>query len=156
PESYVTLNREWKNGDAVEIRLPMKLHTVPLPGTTNIVAVLYGPIVLAGELGTNGMPVPYAKDQLDFVKVPDPKIPVFVAGSNASLLKRIKPTNEPLTFRTENLGEPHDVTLIPFYKLNHQRYSVYWNVVSKADWKKSSAETSAGDESSLQTALNSN
>ena len=56
PGSYVALDREWRNGDRVEIQLPMKLHTEPLPGTTNMVAVLYGPIVLAGELGTNGMP----------------------------------------------------------------------------------------------------
>ena len=49
PGAYVSLDREWQNGDRVEIQLPMKLHAEPLPGTTNIVAVLYGPIVLAGK-----------------------------------------------------------------------------------------------------------
>ena len=49
PGSYVSLDREWQNGDRVEIQLPMKLHAEPLPGTSNIVAVLYGPIVLAGK-----------------------------------------------------------------------------------------------------------
>ena len=34
PGSYVSLDREWHNGDRVEIQLPMKLHTEPLPGTT--------------------------------------------------------------------------------------------------------------------------
>ncbi len=38
PGSYVSLDREWQNGDRVEIQLPMKLHAEPLPGTTNIVA----------------------------------------------------------------------------------------------------------------------
>jgi hypothetical protein len=154
PGSYFAIDREWRDGDRVEIRLPMKLRYEPLPGATNIVAVLYGPIVLAGELGTNGMPNPYAKDQRQFVKVSDPQPPVFV-GDVKSFLKRIKPTGEPLVFRTKNLGEPNDVTLIPFYKMHHQRYSVYWNVVSEADWEKNPTKVSA-DRTFLETALNSN
>jgi hypothetical protein len=155
PGSYFTLNREWKNGDAVEIQLPMKLHTEPLPGMTNIVALLYGPIVLAGNLGTNGMPNPYARDQLDLAKIPDPKVPVFV-GDPKTFLKKIKPTGEPLVFQTKNLGQPNDVTLVPFYKANHERYSVYWNVVSAADWKNNPAQISAAGDQLLQTALNEN
>jgi uncharacterized protein len=155
PGSYVSLNREWRNGDRVEIQLPMKLHTEPLPGTTNIVAVLYGPIVLAGNLGTNGMPNPYARNQLDLAKIPDPKVPVFV-GDPKTFLKKIKPTDEPLIFQTKNLGLPNDVTLVPFYKANHERYSVYWNVVSTADWKNNPAQISAAGDQLLQTALNEN
>jgi uncharacterized protein len=152
PGSYVSLNREWQNGDHMEIQLPMRLHTEPLPGTTNIVAVLYGPIVLAGNLGTNGMPNPYARDRLDFVKIPDPKVPVFVCDQK-QFLKKIKPTGEPLVFQTKNLGQPKDVTLVPFYKANHERYSVYWNVVSVADWKNNPAQISAAGDQLLQAAL---
>ena len=108
----------------------------------NIVALFYGPIVLAGEPGTNGMPNPCAKDQLDFVKVPDPKVPVFVSDPN-SLLKHVKTTGEPSVFRTKNLGQPDGVTLIPFYKAQHEPYSVYWIVVSEADWKAKSAKATA-------------
>ncbi len=153
--SYVTLDRQWKSGDTVEIQLPMKLRTEPLPGTTNMVALLYGPVVLAGELGTNGMPSPYAKDQLDLVNVPDPQAPVFVAEPG-SLLKRVKPAGGPLIFRTKNLGKPDDVTLIPFYRLHGERYSVYWNVVSPPDWKENPAKAKAEAAARLQTALNSN
>ena len=152
---YFTLDHKWQNRDRVEIQLPMKLHAEPLPGATNIVALLYGPIVLAGELGTNGTPNPYAKDQLDFVKVPDPEVPVFVADEN-SLLKHIKPEGEPLRFRTKNLGKPDDVTLIPYYKLNDERYSIYWSVVSPADWKENPAKAKAEAATLLQTALNAN
>jgi hypothetical protein len=126
PGSYVAIDREWRDGDRVEIRLSMKLRSEPLPGATNIVAVLYGPIVLAGELGANGMPGQYAKDQLDLVKVPDPQVPAFI-GDPESFLKRIKPTHTPLVFQTKRLGRPNDVTLVPFYKVNRQRYSVYWH-----------------------------
>jgi DUF1680 family protein len=155
PESYVTLDREWKDGDRVEIRLPMKLHAEPLPGASNIVALLYGPIVLAGNLGTNGMPNPYAANQRDLVEIPDPQVPVFV-GDPKTFLKKIKPTNEPLVFQTKNLGQPDDVTLIPFYQANHERYSVYWNVVSKADWKNNPEKVSAAGDELLKMALNEN
>jgi DUF1680 family protein len=154
PGSYFTLDREWKDGDQVEVQLPMKLHTEPLPNTTNIVALLYGPIVLAAELGTSGMPDPHATNQLEFVKVPDPEVPVFVADKN-SLLKHVKPVSgQPLTFRTKYLGKPHDVTLVPYYKLDDERYSIYWSVVSPADWRKNPVKTAAEAATRLETAMN--
>jgi len=155
PESYISIVREWHDGDSVDIQLPMKLHTEPLPGTTNIVALLYGPIVLAGELGIEGMPDQYANDQTAYVKTPDPAVPVFV-GDTQSLIKHIKPTGEPLTFRTKNLGQPRDVTLIPFYELNYERYSVYWSIVSPEDWKKNSVKTMSDAANFMDTALNAN
>lgn len=140
PSSYVTLDREWHDGDVVNIQLPMSLHTEPLPGTTNLLAVLYGPIVLAGELGTNGLPAdPYAPDQTKFVKWPPAPVPVFV-GDNHSLLKHIRATRQPLTFRTKHLARPKDVTLVPFYDVQHQRYTVYWRVLSPAEWKQQHTE----------------
>jgi DUF1680 family protein len=146
PDSYVTLEREWHDGDVVKVRLPMSLHTELLPGTTNMVAVLYGPIVLAGVLGTNGMPAdPYAKDQTKFVKWPTAPVPVFVAD-NDSLLKHIRATREPLTFRTKKLGHPEDVTLVPFYRTQHERYTVYWRVLSPAEWKQQENGTNASKE----------
>jgi DUF1680 family protein len=143
PDSYVTLEREWHDGDVVKIRLPMSLHTELLPGTTNMVAVLYGPIVLAGALGTNGLPAdPYAENQTKFVKWPPAPVPVFV-DDNDSLLKHIRATRQPLTFRTKNLGHPEDVTLVPFYRAQHERYTVYWRVLSPAEWKQQETGTKA-------------
>ncbi|HUA67702.1 MAG TPA: beta-L-arabinofuranosidase domain-containing protein [Candidatus Saccharimonadales bacterium] len=143
PVSYITLNHEWRDGDVVKIRLPMTLHTEPLPGTTNLVAVLYGPIVLAGELGTKDMPAnPYAEDQTKFVRWPPVPAPVFVADDD-SLLKHIHATRQPLTFRTKNLGWPEDVTLVPFYDVQHQCYTVYWQVLSSMEWKQQEADIKA-------------
>jgi uncharacterized protein len=152
PGSYVAINRTWQNGDRVDVQLRMALHTEPLPGTTNIVAVLYGPVVLAGDLGTNGMPTPYARNQTDQVRVPDPAVPVFV-GDTATILKKIKAAKAPLEFQTKNLGKPNDVTLIPFFRANHERYSVYWNIVSSEDARKNSAELSSAMEIAMKKAL---
>lgn len=135
PASYVTIDREWHDGDRVDVQLPMKLHAEPLPGTTNIVALLYGPVVLAGNLGTDNMPGDlYAVDQTKFVKWPTVPVPVLVANSTKELLARVHATDKPLVFQTHDLGKPNDVTLIPFYQANHLRYSVYWTVETKSEW----------------------
>ena len=145
PESYFTLQREWRDGDKVEIQLPMKLHTEFLPGTSNEIALLYGPIVLAGELGTNAMPGPFAKHQTDYSKLPVPAAPML-ATTAGDLLKHVKPVaGSSLTFRTDGIGRPQDVTLIPFYEMHHQRYSVYWQLISAAEWQAHDAEIAAAD-----------
>jgi hypothetical protein len=142
PGSYISVEREWQNGDQVEIQLPMKLHVEPLPGTNNIVAVLYGPIVLAGDLGTNEMPRPYARNQTDLVRVPDPEVPAFI-GDPKTFLRRIHATKQPLVFETKDLVRPSDVTLVPFYLANHERYTVYWKLISQADWRARAAQMAA-------------
>jgi DUF1680 family protein len=153
PGGYVSLSRTWLDGDHVDIQLAMKLHTEPLPGASNIVAVLYGPVVLAGELGTNGMPNPYARGQTDLVRISDPAVPVFV-GDATSILKQIKGAGAPLVFQTRKLGQPNEVTLVPFYRANHERYTVYWNLVSAADAKKGATALSSEAELALRNALN--
>ena len=140
PGSYFTIDREWHDSDQVEILLPMKLHTEFLPGTANEIALLYGPIVLAGELGTSAMPSPFAQRQTEYSKLAAPAAPVFV-GDSQTLLKQIQPAaDRPLTFFTRGLGRPADVTLIPFYELHRQRYSVYWKLLSESEWKTQEAE----------------
>jgi len=148
PGSYVSVDREWQNGDRVEIRLAMKLRAEPLPGMNNIVAVLYGPIVLAGDLGTNGVPRQYARNQGDLVRVPDPVVPVFVSNPK-TFLKKIRPTAQPLVFETKNLVQPNDVTLVPFYQADHERYTVYWKLLSEAAWKAQAAQMTAANARSL-------
>jgi hypothetical protein len=153
PGTYVTIDRRWHDGDSVTIAFSMKLRTESLPGVSNIVALLYGPIVLAGELGTDGMPNQYADDQTAQLKTPDPAVPVFV-GDVQSLTSHIIPAGPPLTFRTSGIGRPQDVTLIPFYKLNYERYSIYWNVISRESWEKNPAKAQAESNRELDTAMN--
>jgi hypothetical protein len=41
------LNRVWKAGNEIEIRLPMELHIDSMPNDETIQAAIYGPLVLA-------------------------------------------------------------------------------------------------------------
>ena len=55
PGSYLTLNRAWKAGDRIEMELPMHLHVEAMPDDPHMQAFLYGPLVLAGDLGNEGL-----------------------------------------------------------------------------------------------------
>ena len=48
---YAEIHRKWKNDDRVEITLPMDLHFESMPDNADRIAFLYGPIVLAADLG---------------------------------------------------------------------------------------------------------
>ncbi len=43
------------------------------------------------------------------------------------------------------MGRPQDVTLIPFYELHRERYSVYWKLISESDWQAQAAQIAADD-----------
>jgi hypothetical protein len=135
-------NREWRDGDTLDIEIPMTLRVEPLPGDPKTVAIFYGPIALAGELGTQGLDKLnlYTKKQLDLANVPTPDVPVLLCDP-ADLPKHIEPVpGKPLTFRTKGIGRPNDVTLSPYYSLHHQRFTVYWRCFTEADWKAKQAE----------------
>ncbi|NQV31428.1 MAG: glycoside hydrolase family 127 protein, partial [Phycisphaeraceae bacterium] len=116
PSSYAVIQRTWKDGDRVVVSLPMSLHTHPMPDNPDRVAVMFGPLVLAGDLGPENNP---AADRPNFV-------PVFVPGDR-DLREWIKPVpDQPCTFKTVNAGKPHDVVFKPFFRVHGRRYSVYW------------------------------
>jgi DUF1680 family protein len=127
PGSFLTLKRKWKNGDRIDVFLPMKLHLHPMPDDPKLAAVMYGPLVLAGQLGAVELPREeiYGK----YGPTVDPvAVPSFWPDSDEPD-SWIRPVDgEPLIFRTEDAGQPEDVTLVPFYRLFGQRYAVYWNI----------------------------
>jgi uncharacterized protein len=144
PGSYLTLNRVWKTGDKIEMELPMHLHMEAMPDDPALQAFLYGPLVLAGDLGGEGLTeahicgpnlrvgapnVEQNGSPLAPVNQTPPIAPVEVptfkaAGSDPS--SWIKSTDKPGVFRT--VGQAKDVTMVPLNILFDKRYAVYWQV----------------------------
>ncbi|HXC97992.1 MAG TPA: beta-L-arabinofuranosidase domain-containing protein [Verrucomicrobiae bacterium] len=133
PGIFVPVRREWHNGDKIEVKIPMGLRTEALPDDPNKIAIFYGPLVLGGELGTGGLPESLeARDQGKFRKVPDPEVPALATGRRPVELWLKPVAGQNLAFRTEGVGRPHDVTLVPFYREYHERYTVYWDVLNES------------------------
>ena len=136
PGSYIELNRTFSDGDVVEMNIQMHLRMESMPDNPNRVAIMYGPIVLGGLLGTEGMPAggPFSDSDTAFIEEPTPDVPVFVppAGPLENWIKPI--AGDPLTFHTVGAGRPQDVVLKPFYRIHRERYSIYWDVFHEAGW----------------------
>jgi len=145
PSGYLTIDRMWNDGDVVEIALPMSLRIESMDNNPQKVAIMYGPIVLAGQLGREGYaePMPYSGNQNAYVNAPTPDVPVLVTDGQPvnEWVERVSGTS--LEFKTVHVGRPSDVSLIPFYRAHHQRYTVYWDLFTEEGWQKKKAEHEA-------------
>ena len=131
PGSYILLNRNWKAGDKIAVTYPMSLHFVATDDNPNMAAVVYGPIVLAGDMGTEGMeaPAPFAYNQLDYKDVAVPAdIVTTLDVKGRKISDWLTPVDgKPLSFKAVGVA-PKEITLIPFYQVDKQRYVLYWNL----------------------------
>jgi DUF1680 family protein len=130
--SWLTLEREWRNGDELSMRLPMRLHTVTLPGDATLQAVMYGPLVLAGRLGTEGLDAATLRAGPTRPRtVPEYtgaalSVPVIAAPSPEPQSWLARAGGRPLEFRT--VGQARELTLAPLNSIFDERYAVYWRV----------------------------
>jgi uncharacterized protein len=127
PASYLTLARTWNDGDRVELELPMHLHIETMPDERNTQAVLYGPLVLAGKLGSEGLTNEMIIGPMGPEVEKHPmRVPQFRVSNQDpdAWLKRTD--GQGLEFRTS--GQAADITFVPFNRLSGERYSVYWTV----------------------------
>jgi DUF1680 family protein len=143
PGQYIDVTREWKTGDSMQIKFPMSLHLESLPDDPHVQALMYGPVVLAGDLGTAGLDAVrrYGPSAPPLGRLTSIPIPVFIASTPQQVLDSVKPVaGKPLTFQTDGLAEPHDVTLTPLYKTIDPRYTVYWTIYTRAEYDKYKAD----------------
>lgn len=135
---YITISGEWKAGDVIEITAPMGIHKYEAMDDPDKIAFMYGPIVLAGALGRENFPdCDILEDHLKLFGHPGIIVPTLVTAEK-DITKLIKPVKDkPLTFETEAIGQPGDVkvTLIPFYALHHQRYTIYWKLNTVEEYR---------------------
>jgi len=125
PGSFVALERTWETGDIVNIVVPFSLRLETMPDDSNRVAIMYGPLVMAGDLGPVNDTVPR-----DIMYVP------VMMTSNRDPSAWMKPVEDKInTFLTVNTGRPRDVEMRPFYTFYERRYSVYWDLFTDELWE---------------------
>ncbi len=133
PSSYITLDRTWKTGDVVNVTIPKTLRLETMPDNPNRVAVMYGPLVLAGDLGA--------------VETADADTPTFVpalvteARSPSEWLRPVD--GQANTFQMIDVGRPRNVTLRPFYATHQRRYTIFWDVFTEDQWAQRQAQYEA-------------
>lgn len=133
PGEFLQIKRTWKTGDEVGITLPRSLRLEPTPDNPRRAAILHGPIVLAGDLGSEGKLAIWKQGA----------VPVLVAAERpvADWLKPI--ADRPGCFRSDGVGRDRDVDFVPFYRLHRRAYGVYWDLFTPAEWEKQQAEYAA-------------
>lgn len=142
PGAYVELKRKWKTGDTVTLTLPKTLRLEPLPDNPRVTAIMWGPIVLAGDLGPErgrGRGAQGAAAQ-------PLSIPSLIAAERPVSEWIKAATDKPGNFRTAGVGREQDVELVPFYRLHRRTYSVYFDLFTPAEWEKKAAELLAARE----------
>jgi DUF1680 family protein len=139
PSSYATVDREWQDGDQVDIELPMHTRLERLPDESDYAAVLHGPIVLAGKLDIDDLIARVTGDTSSFGLRPDAPLDDAprLSGSDEDVVAGIEPVpDRALTFTARKVILPsrfREVELIPFSRLHDSRYMVYWKIVKRAE-----------------------
>ena len=124
PGSFVSINRLWNNGDRIDVTFPFTKRLEYMPDDSTRVAVMYGPLVMAGELG-----------EVDDKNANNPEyVPIFMTkNKNPNIW--MKSTDSLNVFKTIGIGKPREVRLKPFYEMYNKRYSVYWDLLTPKEWQ---------------------
>ena len=132
PSSYVELNRIWKNGDWVDVELPMDLRLEPLRSSSEYSGILYGPMILAGELGRKNLETEefYKKmDQVPHRSISFSETPLL-SGTSAQILESIQRRDKSrLAFSLNCPDKNTTISLSPLFLVHFQRYIIYWRML---------------------------
>ncbi len=160
-DRYVSVRRQWRDGDKVDIALPMKTRLEQMPDKSNYYAVLHGPVVLAAK--TN----PFPDEKINFL-ADDSRMGHIASGPVSPLQTaqvlvddspafegRFKPVSgRPLTFVAPGLVEGKDgkeaTTFVPFFRVHESRYMVYWPYSTAADLAATRAKAAEDEAARLE------
>ena len=131
-DGFITLDRQWNDGDIVEYTMNMKVTVHPLPDNENTVAFKYGPFVLSADMGQNEM-------NTSTTGV-DVTVPLWDATTSDILIVEKGSVNKWLRNIDENLvrigdslefelkGTNQNLIFSPHYKQHTSRYGIYFTL----------------------------
>lgn len=156
PGSYVEVKRTWKTADRVSLVLPKALRIDRLPDKPTRAAILWGPLVLAGDLGAapergpggtgDGGRVRGAND----LRPRPAEVPTLVSDRPVS--EWLKPVaGSPGSFRASGVARAlespsdskSDIEFAPFYRVHRRTYAAYWDVLTPSEYTVRTAEVAA-------------
>jgi uncharacterized protein len=116
PGRFYPVRRTWRDGDTVELTLPMSLYAQAIDDDPNCVAVMYGPHVMAG--------LTYFAFQKTFAQED-----VKLKGNPKEPQQWLLPVpNRKMMFITK--APDQNVVFIPLYKVVAERYGVYFDMIA--------------------------
>jgi DUF1680 family protein len=101
PLSYITIDRTWKSGDKIELTFDYSFNINTMPDNQNVLALYYGPVLLAFETDKE----------------------LILKGNSADILNSISKQGSEMVFMLKNNGA--DYKLLPFYEIINSTYGVY-------------------------------
>lgn len=126
--SYVSLRRQWKAGDVIDLALPAGLRLEQARDDASMVAIFHGPVLLAGELGKDNMPASDVGDKDAYLKIAPVAVPAIVSASDDPADWLVPLPGDPSAFTIKDAGPANGIVVRPLFDLHHQRYAVYWRL----------------------------
>ncbi|MGA1988739.1 MAG: glycoside hydrolase family 127 protein [Candidatus Sulfotelmatobacter sp.] len=124
PSSYLVLRGPWKNGDRIELSLPMHLHAAPMPDRETLQAAMYGPVVLAARFEEEPREKWYRHFAAQEKQEPAPILKF--KGKPGDPASWLEPGAGKLAFRA--VSQNQTVGFVSLSSIVHERYSVYHDI----------------------------
>ena len=133
---FVRLSGQWKNGDTIELTLPMEIAVYDLPDNENVVAFKYGPVVLSADLGSDDLStgvtgvnvtIPSADSSISdcIVLSEGQTIEQWLADINNNLVRN----GDKLEFTLQN--SERELVFTPHYQQHQSRYGIYFELIDE-------------------------
>jgi DUF1680 family protein len=118
-------------GDTVRVTLPMTLRAETLPNAPDHVALMYGPLALAGRLGTQGLAagsqlIINERESGNMLRA-DVDIPRWTQPLDQLVAATARTHPDRLEFRATGFEGGASVDFLPWFRLTHERYRLYWS-----------------------------
>lgn len=144
PSSYVEIDRKWKDGDVIDITLPMQVRLEELPNVPEYVAIMRGPVLLAARMGNEGLYGLVADDSRWGHIAHGPLVSVFdtpvLVGERNDIKKKldgmIPVPGKSLCYTVPGLfeGKFSNLQLEPFFRVHDSRYMMYWLSMTDSEY----------------------
>lgn len=146
PGNYVEITRAWKSGDRVALSMPKTVRIDRLADNPKKGVLVWGPLVLAGDLGS--APKQADDGDGDGTRASAPEPVVLVTDRPVS--EWLKPVaGKPGVYRASGIARtvsnqsPIDVEFSPFFAMHRRTYGAYWDVLTPAELATRSSELNA-------------